>query len=94
MKGAYNMSETEQIIAFDEVENKQIQFELSSKWLWDVLQDWAEADALNVKENKEDYINKRVEQLYEQLENEIFAKNVYELAREEGVIFIREELNE
>jgi len=41
MKGAYNMSETEQIIAFDEVENKQIQFEVSSKWLWDVLQDWA-----------------------------------------------------
>lgn len=88
------MSETEQIIAFDEVVNKQIQFEVSSTWLWDVLQDWAEADALDVKENKEAYIRGRTEHLYEQLENEIFAKNIYELAIEEGVILNRKELNE
>lgn len=88
------MAETEQIIAFDDIEQKQIQFEVSSKWLWDVLQDWAEADALDVKENKESYINGRTQHLYEQLENDIFAKNVYELAIEEGVILNRKELNE
>lgn len=84
---------TEVVVTYADSDNNKIHFEVPAQWLQDLMITWATEDASDVENDVETYIKGQAENLYEELEYSLeLANNVYDVAKEEGVIISCKEI--